>query len=262
MDPRILESIMFRGSYGSKAVLSPLGYGQIEKQVRLGCGVHSAATQYLIHSVAADFYSDLLLIPRVYQCSDRSYVMDHAPLVARVRPEDYRADEAFFRELCLFFVFMFERGYYPYGFTIGILENGKYLLFDFSQFGHVQGRLIKFKFSKTPLDVELVEKMYGIVYFHDLFVNSQFVFDPDEVISTPLPANPPVDTHAYSNRPTSSYGMREQIQYIPQEKQTTDSQNRRVPGSNCGEEGNHEMSLLELIESQPHVPDSLGLPMD
>jgi hypothetical protein len=238
MDPRILESIMFRGSYGSKSVLSPIGYQKIEKHVRKGCGVHLAQTQFTIHSIATEFYSELLLIPRVYSSESNFYVMDHAPLVARLRIQDYRSDKAFFGELCRFFVYMFERGYYPYGFTIGILENGKYLLFDFSEFGHVQGRLIKFKFHKIPLDVEFVEKNYGILYFHDLFFHSHVsvTFDPDEVVSTPLPANLKEDTHAYNNRPTSSYGKREQTQYTHQEKQMSDSQDCKVPASNYEEE--------------------------
>jgi hypothetical protein len=114
--------------------------------------------------------------------------MDHAPLIARVRPEDYNTDDVFFRELCRFFIYMFDYGYYPYGFTIGLLEDGRYLLFDFSLFGQVQGRLVKFKFSKTPLDIELVEKMYGILYFRDLFDSciTRVLFDPDEVISTSI----------------------------------------------------------------------------
>ena len=168
MDPRILESILYRGSYGKHAVLSPIGYGQIEKHVRRGCGVHSAQTQHAIHSVAADFESDLLLIPRVYSCSTNFYVMDHVPLVARLRPEDYRVNDAFFRELCVFYVYMFNRGYYPYGYSVGVAENGKYVLFDFSQFGHVQGRLIKLKHISTTLSDEIAEKMYVIQYYVDL----------------------------------------------------------------------------------------------
>lgn len=224
MDPRILESIMYRGSYGSKAVLSPIGYNQLEKHIRRGCGVHSALTQYAIHSVASDFYSELLLIPRVYGYDANLYVMDHAPLVARLRPEDYRVDEVFFRELGRFFVYMFDYGYYPYGFTIGILENGKYLLFDFAQFGHVQGRLIKFKFSKTPLDVELVERMYGILHFYELYdiYHVSIAFDPDEVVSTPLPLE---DTREYSNRPTSSYGKREPIPCLDEQGSSSQEKN-------------------------------------
>jgi len=224
MDPRLVESIYYRGSYGSKAVLSPLGYGRIEKVVRRGCGVHSARTQFLIHSVAAGFESDLLFIPRVYSCGAQSYVMDHVPLIARLRPEDYKANEDFFKELVRFYLYMFHHGYYPYGFTIGILENGRYLLFDFSLFGHVQGRLVKFKFSKTPLDIELVEKLYGILYFMDLFEQHliQVVFDPDEVISTPLLAIE--ETRENNIRPSSRSGNMQRGLCLPQDAQSDDSQ--------------------------------------
>ena len=224
MDARILESIYYRGSYGSKAVLSPLGYGRIEKVVLRGCGVHSAHTQFLIHSVAADFYSELLFIPRVYSCSTQSYAMDHVPLIARLRPEDYKATEDFFKELVRFYLYMFHHGYYPYGFTIGILENGKYLLFDFSLFGHVQGRLVKFKFSRTPLDVELAEKLYGIMYFIDLYESyiERVWFDPGEVISTPLLAIE--ERHTNNSRPSSRSGNIQRGLCLPQDTQSDDSQ--------------------------------------
>ena len=189
MDPRILESIMYRGAHGSKSILSPIGYGRIEKHVRRGCKVHSAQTQYAIHSVATDFDSVRMLIPGVYSCSPNSYAMDHVPLIARLRPEDYKSDEVFFKELVHFFIYMFHRGYYPYGFTVGMLEDGRYLLFDFSQFGHVQGRQVKFKHSRVPLELELVEKMFGILYFIELYESyyTHIHFDPDEVVSTPIP---------------------------------------------------------------------------
>jgi hypothetical protein len=255
MDPRLVESIYYRGSYGSKAVLSPLGYGRIEKVVRRGCGVHSARTQFLIHSVAAGFESDLLFIPRVYSCGAQSYVMDHVPLIARLRPEDYKASEDFFKELVRFYLYMFHHGYYPYGFTIGILEDGRYLLFDFSLFGHVQGRLVKFKFSRTPLDIELVEKLYGIMYFMDLFEQHliRVVFDPDEVISTPLLAIE--DTRVYNNRPPSRSGNARSALESHQDSQVGEPREYIIPLNNYEEEHSPTSEL-------PHGPDFVGLPMD
>ena len=257
MDPRLVESIYYRGSYGSKAVLWPLGYGRIEKVVRCGCSVHSARTQFLIHSVAADFHSDLMFIPRVYSCGAQSYVMDHVPLIARLRPEDYKANEDFFKELVRFYLYMFHHGYYPYGFTIGILEDGRYLLFDFSLFGHVQGRLVKFKFSRTPLDIELVEKMYGILYFMDLFEQqiTRLMFDPDEVVSTPLPAIVAENTHVYNNRPPSRSGNARSALELPQDSQVDEPREYIVPLNNYEEESCPS-------STPPHDPDCVGLPMD
>jgi hypothetical protein len=180
MDPRI-ESILYRGVYGHNSCLSPLGYGRIQKIVYSGRGVHSATTQHAIHSFALQYESNVLYIPKVYSCSANYYVMEHLVLTHRVAQHDYFADPVLARELCQFFVFMFNGGYYPFGFSIALNDMGKYVLIDFSQFGHVQGAQIKFKHLRAPISVESAEHMYGIAYFRDLheasFLSS-IIYDP------------------------------------------------------------------------------------
>ena len=60
---------------------------------------------------------------------------------------------------------MISHGYYPHGFTVLNHTNGTYTLLDFSQFGTVQGGMIRFRHLLRPINMLEAEKSYGLVSF-------------------------------------------------------------------------------------------------
>ena len=91
--------------------------------------------------------------------------MEHVPLGYFFDPRSYRSDHAFLHDLNRFYHHMISRGYYPHGFTILNHTNGVYTLLDFSQFGTVQGGMIRFRHLLQPINMLEAEKAYGLVSF-------------------------------------------------------------------------------------------------
>ena len=134
--------------------------------MRRGSPVRSAAEQHAIHSIAAQFFSPLIVIPRVFELLDNnSYVMSHAPPGHFVRTTIYKTNLNFLQELNRFYRHMMAEGYYPYNYTILYHEWGQFTLMDFSQFGTYQDGLIQFKHLSAPISLFEAEKAYGILSF-------------------------------------------------------------------------------------------------
>lgn len=156
----------FVGARGLNHLISPIGYNLIQKNILRGSNVRSAVEQYEIHCQAYEFQSDVLKIPRPEcLCGTYCYVMEAAPSGYYFDARNYRRDHAFLHELNRFYHHMISRGYYPHGFTCLDHTNGTYSLLDFSQFGSVQGGMIRFKHLASPINMLDAEKSYGLVSF-------------------------------------------------------------------------------------------------
>jgi hypothetical protein len=157
----------FVGAIGQHSIIHPLGYGKVLKRIHRGAPVRSAVEQHMIHSIAADFSSPLIHIPKVYELIDtRSYTMEYLlPGGVLVSSENYVSFPSLIRELNKFFYHMFSNGYFPYNFTILYYPNNTFALFDFSEFGSVDNGLIQFKHLLHPIHLTLAEQTYGILRF-------------------------------------------------------------------------------------------------
>jgi hypothetical protein len=156
----------FVGARGLNHLISPIGYNLVHKIVGRGANVRSAREQYEIHTYAYEFKSDILKIPKPECLIDsNSYLMEHVPQAYFLDPRAYRTDHPFLHELNRFYHHMISLGYYPHGFTVLNHTNGTYTLLDFSQFGSVQGGMIRFKHLLYPIHILEAEKSYGFVSF-------------------------------------------------------------------------------------------------
>ena len=156
----------FLGVIAHHHVISPIGYGKVLKSVKRGAPVRSATEQHTIHSIAAQYSSPILRIPRVYECvSHRAYIMEHVAPGHFVPPCLYKNGEMFLEELNRFFKYMLQEGYFPYNFTILYHEDNTFSLLDFSQFGTVADGLVKFKHLVHPIHLFVAERHYGILSF-------------------------------------------------------------------------------------------------
>jgi hypothetical protein len=175
------QSNEFLGAIGHNHVISPLGYGKILKTVVRGTPVRSAVEQYAIHCIAAQFFSQILYIPRVYELVDRcSYTMAHLMPGRYVPPAAYKTNMEFLQELNRFFKFMMAEGYYPFNFTILLHENGMYSLLDFSQFGSYHRGTVRLKHLLTPISLFDAERYYGILSF---LVSHEIILDRAEPVT-------------------------------------------------------------------------------
>lgn len=156
----------FVGAYGHHHILSPIGYGRMLKTVIRGTPVRSAAEQFVIHSIATHFCSNLIRIPAVYELMNRnSYVMEHMMCGHFVSPVQYKCDMRLMYALNEFFRHMLREGYFPYNFTLLANPDGTYTLLDFSQFGDYQDGQVKMKHLIKPITLFEAEKAYGIMSF-------------------------------------------------------------------------------------------------
>ena len=156
----------FLGVIGHNHVISPIGYGRVLKTVKRGASVRSATEQHAIHTIAAQYFSPILRIPRVYECvSNHTYVMEHVPPGHFVSPTFYKNGELFLEELNRFFKYMLSEGYFPYNFTILYHEDHTFSLLDFSQFGTYANEFVKFKHLIHPIHLFEAERHFGILSF-------------------------------------------------------------------------------------------------
>jgi hypothetical protein len=176
----------FVGAIGHHHIISPIGYGKIMKTVVRGTPVRSATEQHAIHVIAAQFFSHILYVPRVYELVDqRSYVMAHLLPGHYVSSEFYKTNMEFLKELNRFFKFMMAEGYYPFNFTILHHETGMYSLLDFSQFGTYHRGTVRFKHLLNPISLFDAERNYGILSFlvsHEMIIDHTDYYSDSEKI--------------------------------------------------------------------------------
>jgi hypothetical protein len=157
----------YNGIYGSHHILSPIGYGKIMKSVLRGSNVRSAYEQFEIHSIAYAFESLLLKIPKPFELFTNEYSMEkiyNGCILPRVY---FKHNRDLIVELCRFYRYMIDNGYFPYNYTIMIDVPNRFVLFDFSEFGSVSNALVKFKHMHKPLSLRYAEVCFGLVQILD-----------------------------------------------------------------------------------------------
>ena len=162
--------IEFKVRQGLHHLLTPIGDGKLHKQIVGHTGtIRSATEQYTIHSAAAEFSSDLLRVPKLYGLvNHRSYVMEHIYGGFNYPKNCYHLHPLLVEELEKFSVFMKQRGYYPYGYSVLQTEINRFVLVDFSGFGTIDRGFVSFKHNKAPLSIDDVDIHYGLI--SDIYV--------------------------------------------------------------------------------------------
>ena len=144
-------------------IIQPLAYNRIKKIRKLGAPVHSAKEQYDIHTVAYQYPSNLLRIPKPHYVEDRGYVMDIVyTLKTRISHHRYCAFPELVAELVNFMNYMFQNGYWINGFSIFQTIDLRFVLLDFSMFGHRQGNKVKFPKDSCIYSLEEAHMFFGI----------------------------------------------------------------------------------------------------
>lgn len=159
----------FLSHTGSHHSLVPIGYHLLRKTVHTKRQVHSASQQFSIHSFAAEFQSPILHIPVLHALESRhAYTMEHVfDITHRVQKKDYRALPLLFETLCRFHEHMHYRGFWPVNYTIMFSASKQiFYLFDFSQFGTIDGIYVRFPFyAQQRLTLLEAETMHGILLY-------------------------------------------------------------------------------------------------
>jgi hypothetical protein len=164
------QSNEFVGAYGAHSIIHPIGYGTVLKTLRRTSGklcVHSAAEQFQIHSIAAEFESGVLCIPKPYELiHNAAYTMEFIlPGGVYLPPNRYKHFPPLIREFNKFFGHMYKAGYFPYKFSIIAYPENKFALFDFGNFGSVQNGIIKLRGLDFLMDLMEAEHRFGILSF-------------------------------------------------------------------------------------------------
>ena len=164
------QSNEFVGAVGAHSVIHPIGYGMVLKTNRRTGGkllTRSAIEQFQIHSIAADFPSTILKIPKPHELINNStYTMEFIlPGGIYLPPNQYKHFPTLIHEFNRFFGFMFRAGFFPYKFTILAYPDNKFVLFDFGHFGTVQNNIIKLRHLKYTIDLAEAESRFGILSF-------------------------------------------------------------------------------------------------
>jgi hypothetical protein len=154
----------FNAIYGSHHIISPIGYGKIMKSVIRGSRVRSAYEQFAIHNIAYTFESPLLQIPKPFELfTNYEYSMERI-YDGCILPHVYlKHNRDLTVELCRFYKYMIDNGYFPYNYTIMIVAPNRFVLFDFSEFGSVSNCLVKFNHIKKPVSLRYAELFFGLV---------------------------------------------------------------------------------------------------
>jgi hypothetical protein len=157
----------FTSIVGSQHTIEPIGYNQVRKKLRTDVRlvVRSIREQFLIHSLACDFQSPIILIPNPIRIeTSKSYIMDMIYHFAPLNPCEYTNDPELFEELIKFKNYMYIRGYFAAGFSILHHPSARtYVLVDFSQFGSIDSNFVMF--PKIPLKYTILEaeSAYGLI---------------------------------------------------------------------------------------------------
>ncbi len=144
-------------------VLQPLAYNRIKKTRKLGAPVHSAREQYEIHTIAREYRSHLLVIPKPHYVEDRGYVMDILYTLSSYVPHHkYCEFPELVAELVDFMNYMFQNGYWIHGFSIFQTIDRRFALLDFSAFGHCNGNRVKFPKDPRVYSLDEAHMFYGV----------------------------------------------------------------------------------------------------
>ena len=152
---------------GSQHILEPIGYDYVRKRKRRDVHgvVRSIHEQFQIHSLAVDFSSKKIYIPKPIQIESReSYTMELVYLSKRIDPSMYTNDPELFDELIRFKNYMYMRGYFAAGFSI--LQHPHipiFILVDFSQFGTIDKYFVMFPKLRQKYTILEAEQQFGLL---------------------------------------------------------------------------------------------------
>jgi hypothetical protein len=163
----------FIGTHGSFHMISPVGYGQVVKNVLRGAHVRSAKEQFEIHSTAAQFTSAKLRIPRPLELVHcYAYAMEQIYDAVLVHPLLLKHYIDLLPELNRFYKHMEHNGYFPYNYSLFIHPDRTFSLLDFSCFGTLSLGYVRFKHLREPIPILLAETTYGFTSL--LFADYEF----------------------------------------------------------------------------------------
>ena len=143
-------------------IIQPLAYNRLKKIRKLGAPVHSANEQYEIHKVAHEYPSNLIRIPKPHYVDGRGYVMDVVYTLKSFIPHHkYCGFPELVAELVNFMNYMFQNGYWIHGFSIFQTIDLRFVLLDFSMFGHCQGNKVKFPKDSLIYSLDEAHMFFG-----------------------------------------------------------------------------------------------------
>jgi len=143
-------------------ILRPIGYGLVEKYVKRGAPVRSAAEQFTIQLDATQFESHILYVPKPVAFERRSYTM---PMISKgfyVPSQYYSTCKPLLYEIVRFIGFMLKRHYFLHSFTI-IYDTiqERFALLDFSRCGFIQGTAVRFPRDDNTYSIDEADTKYG-----------------------------------------------------------------------------------------------------
>jgi hypothetical protein len=157
----------FTSVLGSQHSIEPIGYHQVRKRRRRDVHwvVRSINEQFMIHTLAADFQSPKLYIPKPINIESReSYTMEMLYFCKRMNPSDYATDPELFEELIRFKNYMYIRGYFAAGFSVLAHPELKiYMIVDFSQFGTIDQYFVMFPKIPHKYTILEAEQQFGLI---------------------------------------------------------------------------------------------------
>lgn len=147
----------------SSHILQPLAYNQIKKIRKLGAPVHSAKDQYEIHKVAYEYPSNVLRIPTPRYVDGSGYVMDTVYTLKTFIPHHrYCEFPELVAELVNFMNYMFQNGYWMYGFSVFQTIDSRFVLLDFSTCGHCDKNRVKFPKDSHIYSLDEAHTFFGV----------------------------------------------------------------------------------------------------
>jgi len=143
-------------------ILRPIGYGLIEKYVKRGAPVRSAAEQFTIQRDATEFVSELLYIPKPINLNSRSYTMEFMRDIMFVPEECYSMSELLLRELIRFTAFMIHKHYFITSCNVYYdCNHNRFVVFNFSQTGFIDNMRVRFPHDTNTYSIYEADMRYG-----------------------------------------------------------------------------------------------------
>ena len=155
----------FTSVRGSCHLMEPIGYNQVRKMI-VSRYVRSAVEQWEIHSHALRFESPVLYIPKLYNLESAvAYTMEQFYEGKLLHHEEYYGHSFFMSELERFKRYMIDCGYWPFGFKVfHDSRRGRYILIDFSRFGTIDRRQVRFPKIKQMFTLDEAEDVLWTYY--------------------------------------------------------------------------------------------------
>jgi hypothetical protein len=143
-------------------ILRPIGYGLIEKYVKRGAPVRSAAEQFTIQRDATEFVSEILYVPKPINLNSRSYTMEFMTHIRFIPEAYYSMSEMLLRELIRFTAFMIRKHYFINSCNVYYdYMHKRFIVFDFSQVGFMEGTRVRFPHDTNTYSIDEADIRHG-----------------------------------------------------------------------------------------------------